>query len=98
MEWQLNALSQIGLLSRFVGMVTDSRSFLSYVRHEYFRRVLCGMLGADIEAGLIPADRELVGGMVEDICYRNAERYFGLEAGRFDAPSAGAPGASAGRS
>jgi len=95
MEWQLNALSQIGLLSRFVGMVTDSRSFLSYVRHEYFRRVLCGMLGADIEAGLIPADRELVGGMVEDICYRNAERYFGLEAGRFDAPPAPAGKAAA---
>jgi glucuronate isomerase len=87
-EWQLNALSQIGLLSRFVGMLTDSRSFLSYVRHEYFRRVLCGVLGADIEAGLVPADRNLVGGMVEDICYRNAERYFGLEAGRFDAKPA----------
>ncbi len=84
MEWQLNALSQLGLLSRFVGMVTDSRSFLSYVRHEYFRRVLCAMLGADIEAGLIPADRGLVGGMVEDICYRNARRYFGLDAGSFD--------------
>jgi glucuronate isomerase len=85
MEWQLNALSQLGLLSRFVGMLTDSRSFLSYVRHEYFRRVLCGMLGADIKAGLIPADRHLVGGMVEDICYRNAERYFGLVVGRFGA-------------
>jgi glucuronate isomerase len=79
MEWQINALSNLGLLSRFVGMLTDSRSFLSYVRHEYFRRVLCAMLGADIEAGLIPADRKMVGGMVEDICYRNAERYFGLE-------------------
>ena len=83
MEWQLNALSQLGLLSRFVGMLTDSRSFLSYVRHEYFRRVLCSLLGADIAAGLIPADRAAVGGLVEDVCYRNAERYFGLEVGRF---------------
>jgi glucuronate isomerase len=82
MEWQINALSQLGLLSRFVGMLTDSRSFLSYVRHEYFRRLLCSMLGADIEAGLIPADRALVGGMVENICYKNAEQYFGLTAGK----------------
>ncbi len=83
MEWQLNALSQLGLLSRFVGMLTDSRSFLSYVRHEYFRRVLCSLLGADIAAGLIPADRAAVGELVENVCYRNAERYFGLEVGRF---------------
>jgi glucuronate isomerase len=82
MEWQINALSQLGLLSRFVGMLTDSRSFLSYVRHEYFRRLLCSMIGADIEAGLIPADRALVGEMIENICYKNAERYFGLEAGK----------------
>ncbi|PTY02866.1 glucuronate isomerase [Opitutaceae bacterium EW11] len=82
MEWQINALSQLGLLSRFVGMLTDSRSFLSYVRHEYFRRLLCSMLGADIEAGLIPADRALVADMVENICYKNAARYFGLEAGK----------------
>ncbi|MDR0352764.1 MAG: glucuronate isomerase [Opitutaceae bacterium] len=81
MEWQLNALSQLGLLSRFVGMLTDSRSFMSYVRHEYFRRILCSQIGADVEAGLIPADRALVGGMIEDICYQNALRYFGLEAG-----------------
>jgi glucuronate isomerase len=81
MEWQLNALSQLGLLSRFVGMLTDSRSFMSYVRHEYFRRILCSLVGADVEAGLIPADRALVGGMIEDICYKNALRYFGLEAG-----------------
>jgi glucuronate isomerase len=83
MEWQINALSQLGLLSRFVGMLTDSRSFLSYVRHEYFRRLLCSMLGADIEAGLIPADRKLVGGMVENICYKNAADYFGLEPGKY---------------
>lgn len=81
MEWQINALSQLGLLSRFVGMLTDSRSFLSYVRHEYFRRLLCSILGGDIEAGLIPSDRSMVGAMVENICYKNAERYFGLEAG-----------------
>ncbi len=81
MEWQINALSQLGLLSRFVGMLTDSRSFLSYVRHEYFRRLLCSMLGSDIQAGLIPADRALVGGMVENICYRNAEQYFQLDPG-----------------
>ncbi len=83
MEMQLNALSQLGLLSKFVGMLTDSRSFLSYPRHEYFRRILCGLLGADVEAGLIPADQAALSGLVEDICYRNAERYFGLQAGRF---------------
>ena len=83
MEWQLNALSNIGLLSRFVGMLTDSRSFLSYVRHEYFRRVLCALLGTDVEAGLIPADGPALGELVENVCYRNAERFFGLEAGRF---------------
>jgi glucuronate isomerase len=82
MEWQINTLSNLGLLSRFVGMLTDSRSFLSYVRHEYFRRLLCAMLGADIEAGLIPADRKAVGELVENICYKNAARYFGLETGK----------------
>jgi glucuronate isomerase len=82
MEWQINTLSNLGLLSRFVGMLTDSRSFLSYVRHEYFRRLLCAMLGADIEAGLIPADRKAVGQLVENICYQNAARYFGLETGK----------------
>ncbi len=83
MTMQLNALSHIGLLSRFVGMLTDSRSFLSYTRHEYFRRILCDMLGRDMEEGELPGDFELVGGMVRDICYRNAEQYFGLDtAGR----------------
>ncbi|AWI09054.1 glucuronate isomerase [Ereboglobus luteus] len=81
MKWQINALSQLGLLSRFVGMLTDSRSFMSYVRHEYFRRVLCKLVGGDVDAGLIPADKKLVGGMIEDICYKNAKRYFGLETG-----------------
>jgi glucuronate isomerase len=78
MEWQINALSNLGLLSRFVGMLTDSRSFLSYPRHEYFRRVLCNLLGSDIEKGLAPRDFDLVGGMVRDICFRNARDFFGL--------------------
>jgi glucuronate isomerase len=71
----------MGLLSRFVGMLTDSRSFLSYPRHEYFRRVLCNLLGADIENGELPDDFVLIGEMVQDICYRNAVSYFGIEAG-----------------
>ncbi len=78
MERQLNALSALGLLSRFVGMLTDSRSFLSYSRHEYFRRLLCNLLGQDVENGLIPHDLELVGNMVRDICFRNARAYFGF--------------------
>ena len=76
MEWQLNALSNLGLLSRFVGMVTDSRSFMSYPRHEYFRRVLCNLIGRDIEAGEVPDDDDLVGPMVRNICHGNAQRYF----------------------
>jgi glucuronate isomerase len=75
-ERQLNALSNMGLLSQFVGMLTDSRSFLSYPRHEYFRRVLCNVLGTEMKQGLIPKDIELVGGMVSDICYTNAKNYF----------------------
>ncbi|MBP5645114.1 MAG: glucuronate isomerase, partial [Bacteroidales bacterium] len=73
---QMNALSVLGLLSRFVGMLTDSRSFLSYPRHEYFRRILCNLLGNEVEKGLLPDDRELLGQMVEDISYNNARRYF----------------------
>ena len=76
MERQMNALSVLGLLSRFVGMLTDSRSFVSYPRHEYFRRILCNLLGNDVEKGLLPDDRELLGKMVEDISYNNARRYF----------------------
>ena len=76
MERQMNALSVLGLLSRFVGMLTDSRSFVSYPRHEYFRRILCNMLGNDVEKGLLPDDRALLGKMVEDISYNNARRYF----------------------
>ena len=75
---QLEALSNTGLLSRFVGMVTDSRSFMSYPRHEYFRRVLCDLIGRDVEAGELPDDDALLGRLVEDICYRNAKRYLGL--------------------
>ena len=75
---QMKALADMGLLSRFVGMVTDSRSFLSFPRHEYFRRVLCGMLGDAIENGEIPEDYALVGGMVRDICGGNAREYFGI--------------------
>ena len=76
MEKQIEALSQIGLLSRFVGMLTDSRSFVSYPRHDYFRRILCNILGNDIINGLIPNDMDLVGNMVKDICYNNAKMYF----------------------
>ena len=76
MENQLNTLSNQGLLSRFVGMLTDSRSFLSYSRHEYFRRVLCNLIGTDIANGEIPSDMEFVGKMVQDICYNNANEYF----------------------
>ena len=76
---QLNALSNMGLLSRFVGMLTDSRSFLSYPRHEYFRRILCALLGEDVVRGELPADMELLGQLVEDVCWNNAVSYFGLE-------------------
>lgn len=73
---QLNALSNMGLLSRFVGMLTDSRSFLSYPRHEYFRRILCNLLGSEIESGEIPNDIPWVGQVIQDICYNNASQYF----------------------
>ncbi len=79
MEWQINALSNIGLLSHFVGMVTDSRSFMSYPRHEYFRRILCNLLGRDMQAGLVPDREDLIGKMIENICYFNASQYFGFE-------------------
>jgi glucuronate isomerase len=79
MEWQMNALSNCGLLSRFVGMLTDSRSFMSYPRHEYFRRVLCNLIGRDIENGEIPDSDELVGPMIRNICYNNAKQYLGLD-------------------
>jgi len=82
MKWQINALSSLGLLANFVGMLTDSRSFLSYPRHEYFRRLLCQILGEEVENGALPKDMKLLEGMVRDICYRNAEAYFGMEPGK----------------
>ena len=77
MEAQLNSLSNLGLLSRFVGMLTDSRSFLSYPRHEYFRRILCNLIGNDVESGMLPAsEMNFLGQMVENICYNNAREFF----------------------
>ncbi len=76
MQWQMDALSNLGLLSRFVGMLTDSRSFMSYPRHEYFRRVLCNLFGRDVENGELPDDDSLLGPMIRNICYRNAHGYF----------------------
>ncbi len=81
MRMQIDTLSQIGLLSTFVGMLTDSRSFLSYPRHEYFRRLLCQILGDDVEQGLLPADIPLLEGMVRDICFNNAAGFFGMPPG-----------------
>jgi glucuronate isomerase len=79
MERQINALSNMGLLSRFIGMLTDSRSLLSYPRHEYFRRVLCNLLGKDMEKGELPDDRVWMGKITEDICYHNARNYFNFK-------------------
>ncbi len=76
---QMNVLSNMGLLSRFVGMLTDSRSFLSFSRHEYFRRILCNLLGTDMEKGELPDDIQWIGKMVQDICYYNAQKYFAFE-------------------
>ena len=74
---QMTSLANEGYLAGFVGMLTDSRSFLSYPRHEYFRRTLCNLLGNDVEQGLLPASElEFIGKMVEDICYNNAKNYF----------------------
>ena len=81
MEAQMRTLSNMGLLSRFVGMVTDSRSFLSYSRHEYFRRLLCNLLGDDVRRGLLPDDRELLGRLVRDVSFANARDYFGFALG-----------------
>lgn len=76
---QINALSNMGLLSRFVGMLTDSRSFLSFPRHEYFRRLLCNLFGEDVENGELPNDLEWIGKVVQDICYNNAKSYFNFK-------------------
>jgi glucuronate isomerase len=78
MEWQMNALSNLGLLSRFVGMVTDSRSFMSYPRHEYFRRTLCNLIGRDVENGEIPNDDAMLGELIRNISFGNASGYFGI--------------------
>ena len=77
-EKQLNTLSNLGILSTFVGMLTDSRSFLSYSRHEYFRRILCNLLGTEMENGKLPNDIKWIGGIVQDICYNNAKEYFNV--------------------
>ncbi len=82
MEAQMRVLSNMGLLSRFVGMVTDSRSFLSYPRHDYFRRLVCRMLGEDVRRGLLPDDKELLGKLVADVSFRNARDYFGFQLGK----------------
>ena len=74
---QLNTLSNMGLLSKFIGMLTDSRSFMSYPRHEYFRRILCNILGEEMENGELPDDINLIGRLIQDICYNNAKDYFG---------------------
>jgi glucuronate isomerase len=77
MEAQMNSLSNLGLLSRFTGMLTDSRSFLSYPRHEYFRRILCNLIGTDIENGLLPASElNFLGKLVENVSYYNAKNFF----------------------
>jgi glucuronate isomerase len=81
MEAQLRTLSNMGLLARFVGMVTDSRSFLSYSRHDYFRRILCNLLGEDVRRGLLPDDRDLLGHLVMAVCFTNARDYFGFRLG-----------------
>ncbi len=82
MTAQMNVLSNLGLLSRFVGMVTDSRSFVSYSRHEYFRRLLCNLLGEDVRRGRLPDDRELLANVVRGVCFHNAREYFGFPLGR----------------
>ena len=76
---QMKALSQIGLISRFIGMLTDSRSFVSYPRHEYFRRILCDVIGGWVENGEYPCDEETLRQVIEGICFNNAKEYFGIE-------------------
>lgn len=76
MQEQMKLLANYGVLSRFIGMLTDSRSFLSYTRHEYFRRILCDLIGTWVQEGKAPEDLELLGAMVQNICYNNAEQYF----------------------
>jgi len=79
MRWQIDALSNTGLLSRFIGMTTDSRSFMSFPRHEYFRRLLCDIFGQEMERGELPNDEKLIGRMIENISFENARQFLGLE-------------------
>lgn len=79
MRDQMNALSDLGLLGQFVGMITDSRSFLSYPRHEYFRRILCDLVGSDVDTGRIPNRSEWTEKLIADVSYQNAKKYFGFK-------------------
>jgi glucuronate isomerase len=96
-EWQINALSNLGLLSRFVGMTTDSRSFMSYPRHEYFRRVLCNLIGSEVEKGELPGDEGLLGKMIRNICHNNAREFLALPEVPATLPAKRAKGLTAGR-
>ncbi len=78
MEAQVKSLANLSLLGNFIGMLTDSRSFLSYTRHEYFRRILCSLIGEWVEEGEYPNDEKRLGKMIEDLCFHNAKRYFGI--------------------
>jgi glucuronate isomerase len=91
MEAQMRILASMGLLSRFVGMITDSRSFLSYPRHDYFRRLLCNLLGEDVRRGRLPDDRKALGNLVANVCFYNARDYFGFALGRAAGEHAKAP-------
>jgi glucuronate isomerase len=82
MTAQMKSLSNLGLFARFIGMITDSRSFLSYPRHEYFRRLVCNLLGDDVRRGLLPDDREALGRIAQDVSFFNAREYLGMELGR----------------
>jgi glucuronate isomerase len=83
MEKQLNALSNMGLISCFIGMLTDSRSFLSFPRHEYFRRILCQLIGQEVQRGELPWDEKWLGKIIQDICYTNAKNYFDFSSKNF---------------
>ena len=79
MQEQMTSLANLSLLGNFIGMLTDSRSFLSYTRHEYFRRILCDLIGGWVENGEYPADMDTLAALVRGVCCENAQRYFGLE-------------------
>lgn len=78
-DWAIKGIFKVGVLAKFIGMLTDSRSFLSYPRHEYFRRILCNFIGELVENGEYPADEEFLGKVVEDICYNNARKYIKID-------------------